>query len=396
MSAAQAQPVLEALESALQQLGSRGQGDVPTHWVRAPGRVNLIGEHTDYTGGFVLPVAIDREIVGVVRPRFDGRVAVSSRGFGTDEFEIARAEPVTGDWRAYARAVIAELLPHLGDRFGGMDLALATNLPTGAGLASSAALEGVVAQAVLAVTGVSINLQELARLCQRAEHRGPGVACGIMDQLVALASVEGSALMLDCRTLATVAVPFPADRWRIVAIDSGRDRSLASSAYNDRRQACEAALEAIRDRFPEVVDLSEVSEQMLAEVALPAPPDRRSRHVVTENGRVLQFVVGLVEADAKVVGETMAASHASLRDGYQVSSAELDALVTFATESELAIGSRLTGAGFGGCTVNIVPTGQVEPFVAEVQRRFRARFGRVPEAHALSPAAAAEHGRLEA
>ena len=357
--------------------------------------MNLIGEHTDYSGGFVLPIAIHRGIRGAVRARDDGLVTVISDGFGTDSFPLDVQEISTGDWRAYPRSVMHELRAVAGARLRGFDLALVSDLPARAGLASSAALEAAVARAAVGVAGFSIDPIALAGVCQRAEHSGPGVQCGIMDQAVVLASMEGFAMLLDCRTYEALSISFPTDHWSIVAIDTLKDRTLAASAYNERRQSVEEATAHIARIFPEIRDLSDVSPAVLDGSALPEHLHRRARHVVTENLRTLQLVIALSESDATATRQAMAGSHASLRDDYEVSCPELDALVAHADATGICDGSRLTGAGFGGCTVNLVPHEEVDAFVAQVQQRFLARFGAVPTAHHLHPGAPATFSERE-
>ncbi|MBM4437270.1 MAG: galactokinase [Actinobacteria bacterium] len=371
-----------------------GDPAAPLAWVRAHGRVNLIGEHTDYAGGFVIPITISRAVRGVVRARADGRVRIVSEGYGSDAFVVGDSELHTGGWTAYPRAVVHVLAPRLQGLLTGFDLALTSDLPADAGLSSSAAVEAAVAHAALAAAATDLEARELAELCRTAEQLGSGVACGIMDQSVILRSVAGAAMLLDCRSGHATAVPFPSDVWSIVAIDTRKRRTLASSAYNDRRQATEDATTELRARYPAVVDLSDVTPAMLAETPLPSPLDRRARHVVGENERVMRMVVALLEADLEGVARLMAASHASLRDDYEVSCPELDALVAYAAGTGVGAGSRLTGAGFGGCTVNLVPRPAVTGFVTEIQQRYLARFGLVPPAYELTPGAPAAHGPL--
>jgi galactokinase len=309
---------------------------------RAPGRVNLIGEHTDYNDGFVLPAAIDRFTTVESQPRADRVVHVEATDLGeTDAFELDAIEPTT-TWRDYVRGVVQLLeLEH------GADLKIESTVPRGAGLSSSAALEVAVGRALS-----SMAPTELALLAQRAENEFVGVQCGIMDQFtVALARAE-HALLLDCRDLSYRHIPIPAGV-AIVVCDSHVERRLAASGYNERRAACEEAARllgvvALRDAAPEQLD------------ALPDELRKRARHVVTENARTLAAADALAAADLDTVGALMLESHVSLRDDYEVVPPELDELAAVVRRVEGCYGSRLTGGGFGGCTVALVAAAAVD------------------------------------
>lgn len=311
----------------------------------APGRVNLIGDHTDYTGGLVCPIAIDLGTT-VVAERAGDRVVVVSK----DETEPAIValdvdDPaaLTPSWARYVAGVVAELRPRQG-----IVGAASTTLPIGAGLSSSAALEVSVALAL----GFEGTPLQLAQLCQRAEQRASGVPCGVMDQLASAAGVDGHALLIDCRSLCVAPVPLPPDA-EVVAVHSGVARRLAGSAYAERRAACEqaeAAIGPLRDATLDDVDALE--DEGLR---------RMARHVVTENGRVRDFAAALGEGDLRAAGQLMDASHASLRDDFAVSTPELDALVDRLQQTDGVFGARLTGAGFGGCAVALCEPGAV-PF----------------------------------
>jgi galactokinase len=312
---------------------------------RAPGRVNLIGDHTDYTGGLVLPMAIDRW-TAIRGERQDDEVVLAS----ADEPAIARlpldiSDPtsVTPDWARYVAGVITELRPAVG--FGGE---VTTTIPLGAGLSSSAALTVAVALA-LGWTGDPLGL---AQLCQRAEQRASGVPCGIMDQLVCAEGSPGGALLIDCGDLASPReiVPLPPGA-EIVVVHSGESRSLAGSAYADRVQECAAAEAAIGPlRSATVGDVAHIDDLVVR---------ARARHVVTENARVRDFAAALAAADLDGAGQVMDASHASLRDDYGVSTPALDALAESMRARPGVCGARLTGAGFGGCVVALCESGAV-------------------------------------
>jgi galactokinase len=291
---------------------------------RAPGRVNLIGDHTDYSGGLVFPMAIDRwtTVTGVRR---DAAVRLRSE---------------QGDARRYVDAVAAEL----GPVAHGIDGSIVSTVPIGAGLSSSAALEVAVALAL----GFDGTALELARLCQRAEHRATGVPTGIMDQLASAAGVEGHALLVDCATLAVTPVPLPGDL-DVVVVDSGQRRALVGSAYADRAAQCTAA-EAV------VGPLHLAGTEDLAAIADPVVR-ARARHVVTENERVRQFAAALAGGNVGEAGRLMVASHASLRDDFEVSTPQLDAVVTRLVATPGVLGARMTGGGFGGCVVALARPG---------------------------------------
>ena len=308
---------------------------------RAPGRVNLIGDHTDYTGGLVLPMAIDLETV-VVGERGGDVIAVASLD-EDGEVVVDRTEDdpasVEPPWGRYVAGVVSQLRP-----VDGLSATVHTTLPVGAGLSSSAALEVAVALAI----GFEGSPLELAQLCQRAEQVATGVPCGIMDQLASAAGVEGHALLIDCATFEVEPVPIP-DGLEVVVVHSGEPRRLAASAYAIRRAQCEAAqaeIGALRDAGADDVD--GIDDPRLR---------RRARHVVTENARVWDFATALADGRVDVLGELLLASHASLRDDFEVSTPALDGLVDRLVATPGVLGARLTGAGFGGCVVALAEAG---------------------------------------
>ncbi len=347
-------------------------GGEPERWARAPGRVNLIGEHTDYNDGFVLPMAIDRDIWIAFRPRPDRTVRLWSLDFAqASEFSLdAVVRDPSASWSNYVRGV-AWLLADRGVRLRGMDAAVQGTVPIGAGLSSSAALEVAAGLALLAAAGGDMPRAELALACQRAENEFVGNRCGIMDQFISALGRAGHALFLDCRSLDYRHVPLPAG-YRIVVANSMVRRALVDSAYNERRAQCEQAAQALGVRA-----LRDADEAMLesAKRHLPEVVYRRARHVVRENARVLQAVDAMRRGDAEAFGALMNASHASLRDDYEVSCRELDALVDIARRQSGCLGARMTGAGFGGCTVNLVEAGAVEAFVPALREGYRAATG---------------------
>jgi galactokinase len=347
-------------------------GRAPDLVSAAPGRVNLIGEHTDYNGGFVLPVAVDRTVAVAAAPGEGKRVRAYSAEFEAWDEWVVDAPRRTGrrEWRDYVRGVAWALLD-AGIEVQGADLAIAGDVPLGAGLSSSAALEVAVAGALCSISGVEIEPQRLAVLCQKAENQFVGVQCGIMDQLAAACSRAGHALLIDCRSLKMEHVRLP-EGVAIVVVDSKVSRKLGETAYNERREECAAAAKAIG-----VASLRDAAEGDIER--LPEPLRPRARHVVSENRRVLEAVDALRSRNLRRVGELMYESHSSLREDFEVSTQELDLLVELASGAEGVIGARLTGAGFGGCTVNLVLTEAVGRFETAVVGLYREKTGRAAE-----------------
>jgi galactokinase len=352
----------------------------PGAWLafRAPGRANLIGEHTDYNDGFVLPVALEPATWVCGRPA-DGVLRLDSLDRpGTVEVDLATGAGPTEGWGRYVTAVVRALRDADADLRGFAGV-LASDLPLGGGLSSSAAMELAVAKAVLASDLPDV---ELARICLRAEDHYVGMHVGIMDQLASAASRAGHALLIDCRSLAVRPVPFPRSL-RVVVLDSAVPRELADSEYNARRAQCEQAasalgVAALRDADPEML---ERHRQRLDEVVY-----RRARHVVTENARVLAAAAALEEGRVAELGPLFAAAHRSMAEDYEASIPELDLLVSLAAETGGVRAARLTGAGFGGCTVNLVEVDRAEAAAAEILDRYQAATGRQGRAWVSTPA----------
>ncbi len=348
--------------------------------VRAPGRVNLIGEHTDYNGGYVLPVAIERETVMAGATRDDRTVRVAAldldcmASFGLDSLERS-----TGDesWVNYIKGVAA-VLESQGRRLCGMDVVIAGDIPIGSGLSSSAALEVAAARLWSELDALEMEPVQLALAAQQAENEFVGMHCGIMDQMASVLGREGHAVFLDCGTLEHRLVPLPSQRARIVICDSGVRRELTASEYNRRREQCEQAVEALRRLLPGIRTLRDVDTEALVSVQGVLDPllFLRARHVVSENKRVLDSVEALQQDDLDCFGRLMNASHDSLRDDYEVSCRELDILVEAARGVPGVLGSRLTGAGFGGCTVSLVEDPAVQGFKEDVASHYRRETGR--------------------
>jgi galactokinase len=366
---------LATVESAFRDTFARR----PSFTVQAPGRVNLIGEHTDYNDGFVLPVAIDRNVLISGDRRLDRKVVIRSLDFAqTTTFDLDEIEPdPAAPWSNYIRGVAGELR-QLGLELSGLDAIVTGDVPIGSGLSSSAAIEVASAYAFLHASQVQLDPVEIARLCQRAENRFVGVNCGIMDQFISTLGRTEHALLIDCRDLSYRAIPFGGPPVRILVADTGVRRGLVDSEYNARRSECEEAVRIIRQAHPEVRALRDVSLPVLDRhhSDLPEVVFRRARHVVSENERVTKAASALFAGDLEVFGQLMVASHASLRDDYEVSCSELDAMVDAALGLGGVIGSRMTGAGFGGCTVSLVEAHAVDRIASELASAYQARTGR--------------------
>ena len=347
--------------------------------VRAPGRVNLIGEHTDYNEGFVLPAAIDLEIRIAYLPTADRRVELTRLDSGQrDGFDLDTPRAKTGSWLDYV-AGTAWALTEAGLSLTGLRGVVASTLPTSAGLSSSAAIELASAWAMLDDGAAAVDRFELARRCQRAENAYVGVNSGLMDQFSESCGVAGSALFLDCRSSEWRPVPLPPGL-EVVVLHTGSPRSLTRSEYNVRRGQCEAAVAALSRSDPAIHSLRDVTPRALAAAGGRLDPVefRRARHIVSENERVGATVEALEAGDLEAVGELFAASHASLRDDYEVSSPELDAMVEIAVAVPGVIAARMTGAGFGGCTVNLVRPEAIGPLTAAVRDEYPSRTGLTP------------------
>ena len=352
-------------------------GGEPSFIARAPGRVNLIGDHTDYNDGFVLPMAIDRAVWLAIRARPDRRVVVHSLDFDEDaSFALDQGAARQGGWVEYLRGV-AWALDEAGRPTSGWEGVVAGDVPLGAGLSSSAAIELATARGFAAITGVIWQPVAMARLAQRAENEWVGVNCGIMDQLISGMGVSHHALLIDCRTLETRAVPIP-DQVAVVVLDTGTRRGLVDSAYNERRAQCEAAarvfgVAALRD-----VDVATFAAR---ENELDATTRQRARHVVTENARTLQAAELLERGDVESVGALMDESHRSLRDDFEVSRPELDTMVALARREGSCLGARMTGAGFGGCAVALVRREDADAFARSVARAYADAVGIKPSVY---------------
>ncbi len=367
-------------EGRARRLFERSFRGAPTHLVRAPGRVNLIGDHTDYNDGFVLPMAIERATWVALRPRGDRRVWLVSEGYPEARFHLDDLDRAGPPWGQYVKGVAWAIGP---GGTAGWDGAVATDIPVGAGLSSSAALELAAARAFSVAAGTAWDPPAAARAAQRAEVEWVGMPCGIMDQLVIASAEAGRALFIDCRTLEWAGRVLPPGS-TVVVLDTGTRRDLVRSAYNERRAACEEAAARLG-----VTALRDVGEDDLVRLP-PGELQRRARHVVSENARTVAAAEAMERSDAARLGALMVESHRSLRDDYEVSSEALDAMVAAALAAPGCLGARLTGAGFGGSAVALVESASVEGFVASTLRAYGTPGGSVAAAYPSRPAAGVE------
>lgn len=359
-------------------------GAAPTLVVHAPGRVNLLGEHTDYNEGFVLPMALHLGAWIALRPRADGRVVLRSLDFADEQaFELGALHRGQG-WIEYVKGT-AWAFQEAGAPLRGWDGVVTGEIPIGAGLASSAALEVAAARAFAAAADLPWQPVTAARLAQRAENGWVGVNCGIMDQLVIAAGREGHALLIDCRDLTTRPIPLP-PATVVAVLDTSTRRGLVDSTYNERRARCEEATRRCGVRSLRDLSLAELEERARA---LTDEHLRLARHVVTENARTLAAAEAMTRGDASSVGGLMDESHRSLRDDFGVSSPALDAIVAAAQAAPGCHGARMTGAGLAGCAVALVEEGASAAFVAETERAYRAAANLQAKVHLSSPSAGA-------
>ena len=361
----------------------------PTHLAIAPGRVNLIGEHTDYNDGFVLPVALDRDVRVLFRARGDNRVKLYALEFDSwTDFDVESPQWDHDQlWPNYVQGV-CKALTELGLRLQGFEGVVSGNVPRGSGLSSSAALEIAAAKAFLAAADQihALTGPQIALAAQKAENEYVGVNCGIMDQFISTLGEEGHALLIDCRSLQYQRVPFPADTSLVIG-NTKASRSLAGSAYNERRAQCEDGVRRLQEALPGIEALRDVSNAQLEanRHLLPDTVYRRCRHIVSENERVQATVEALERQDFQRVGQLMNASHTSLRDDYEVSSEALDVMVESMRGHPACLGARLTGAGFGGCAVALVWAGSEADIRQSVLKSYAKRTNVWPEIYISTP-----------
>jgi galactokinase len=351
----------------------------------SPGRVNLIGEHTDYNEGFVLPGATDKAIVFAVARRTDSLCHFVSHDFDQEfrcELDGLHRSPLR--WPDYLQGVVDQFL-RAGHKIGGFNCVFGGDIPVGAGMSSSAAIEGGLAFGLNVLFGLGLDSLTLVKLAQRAENEFVGVRCGIMDQFINIHGREKKVLKLDCRSLTYEYFPFEREDLRIVVSDTMVRRELAGSEYNVRRRQCEEGVNLLKKHYPEILSLRDVSLDILQPHQAEFDPVvyRRCDYVVRENIRVHAACADLQRGDFKSFGQLMNDSHAGLRDDYEVSSTELNLLVDAAVQVPGVLGSRMMGAGFGGCTISLVEAGAVGEFEARVGRDYQAAAGQAPKIHVI-------------
>jgi galactokinase len=366
----------------------------------APARVNLIGEHTDYTGGFVMPMAIDFRTVAVVSAREDGRGVFYSANYDEEVgFEIASlARAPAGHWSDYPAGVLWSLREE-GVAIGGFNISLTGDVPLGAGLSSSASVEVATAMALLKHAGTELPLEKVATLCRRAENEYVGAKSGIMDQFVVAGAVTHRAMMLDCRSLAFELLPLP-DQVRVVICNSMVKHAVATGEYGDRSAEVEAGQAVLQRERPGVKLLRDATLDDLnaCRSLMSAASSKRCRHIVTENTRVMEARTALLMGDMERFGALMVEAHASFRDDFAASCEEVDVLVAIAMQQPECFGARITGGGFGGCTVNVVRAESAERFVATLRREYAAKTGIDADCFVCTPSdgafALAKKGRV--
>src|ERR1700722_19406567 len=361
----------EVLRVHRQRFGQDGRG------FAAPARVNLIGEHTDYTGGLVMPLAIDFCTQAVVSPRNDGQAVFYSANYSEEAgFEVASLgrEP-RGHWSDYPAGVLWSILQE-GIAIGGFSMTLVGDVPLGAGLSSSASVEVAAAMALLDHAGVTLSLAKIATLCRRAENEYVGAKSGIMDQFVVAGGVAHRAMLIDCRSLEYELLPLPS-QVRVVICNSMVKHQVATGEYGDRRDEVETGQAVLRQQRPGVELLRDatLADLEACKDKMTAASFARCRHIITENGRVVEARAALLQGDVTRFGDLMVLAHASMRDDFAASCAEVDALVEIAMSQPECFGARITGGGFGGCTVNVVSADRAENFVKAVRRGYAAQTG---------------------
>ena len=343
-------------------------GGQPTVF-RSPGRVNIIGEHTDYNEGFVLPAAIDKGIYVAISARKDDGIHLYSNEFNEMyEGSIEGLSKSNQQWANYILGVVAQMIKN-GYQPGGFDLVIDGNIPIGAGLSSSAAVECATAYALNDIFQLGISKMDLVKMAQKAEHEYAGVMCGIMDQFASMHGKKDHVIRLDCRSLEYEYVPLQLQGYKIVLLNTNVKHSLADSEYNVRRSQCEQGVALVKAKYPQVNSLRDVTLKMLEE--LVKEEDKliytRCKYVVEENQRLLQGCENLIQGDLGALGKEMYASHEGLSKEYEVSCKELDFLVDYARREKEIIGARMMGGGFGGCTINLIQEDAVERLVEEMK-----------------------------
>lgn len=350
----------------------------PTITARAPGRINLIGEHTDYNEGFVMPAAVDRHMDMHLQRNGDARLCrlIAEDIEEVYEFDLDAIQPIEGGgWRNYLLGVIADLQKQ-GAQLTGFEGRFGGTVPIGSGMSSSAALECSLAVGLNHLFELGFDKPQLIQAAQMAEHHFVGIQVGIMDMFASVMGKKDRVILLDCRSLEFEYLPLELGAYELILLNSKVSHALADSAYNDRRAACEAGVELLRAKYPEIKSLRDVSFQQLedAKSDLPAPIYGRCLHIVTENMRVQVVKKALEVSDLAQLGQQLYASHGSLQHLYEVSAPELDFLVDFSRDRPEVLGGRMMGGGFGGCTINLVRADQANAFIDATAAAYRTQF----------------------
>ncbi|MEZ4967927.1 MAG: galactokinase [Saprospiraceae bacterium] len=346
--------------------------------VQSPGRINIIGEHTDYNDGFVLPAAVDKKTtVQIARNGSPALCRVTAANFGEHfEFSLDHFSPLKAGWQNYVMGVVHEL-QQLGGRIEGFDCRFEGDVPIGSGMSSSAALECSLAYALNELFTLGFGRDRLIKAGQMAEHRFVGIKCGIMDQFASMMGKKDHAILLDCRSLEYRYFPLELGNYQLILLNTNVTHALASSGYNTRRAECEEGVALLKRRFQDITHLRDVTPAQLADMRSQMPETifRRCTHVVSENERVLAATRALSSGDLPALGQLMYRSHVSLQHDYEVSCPELDFLVERSLHADAVLGSRMMGGGFGGCTINLVEKNKCDEWVDDVSRAYLARFG---------------------
>jgi galactokinase len=356
---------------------------------KAPGRVNLIGEHTDYNDGFVLPIAIQYAVTILASPRADDEIHLYSADFN-DSTSFPISERINHDekhpWSNYQRGIVDQFQKR-SEKISGANLLIQGNVPIASGLSSSAAVEVATAMAIKTLDHIQISDLDLIKLCQTSENEFVGMKCGIMDQFISRMGQKGKALFLDCRNLSYDLIPFPAEHYTVVILNTKIKRELTGSEYNERRSQCEETVRLLNKFLPGISALRDVSvsDFQRYKSELPELTQMRSEHVVFENERVCQFVDAMKQNNAEKMGRLLLDSHRSLRDLFEVSCDELDAMVDIAMTVEGVVGARMTGAGFGGCAIAVVHNGCEEKLKETVFEKYPEKTNIEPEVYISSP-----------
>lgn len=360
------------MTSSLKLKYSASFGQPATVIVRSPGRINIIGEHTDYNEGFVLPAAIDKAVYIAVGKRDDDTIQLHAMDFNESfNCRLNEIKPQPNHWSNYLLGVVYQLKQH-GYSITGFNAVITADLPIGAGISSSAAVECAAIFALNELFELKIDKMQMVKMAQKAEHTFAGVLCGIMDQFASMMGKEHHCIKLDCRSLAYEYVPLELNDYTIVLLNTNVKHSLASSAYNTRRNECAAGVQMIQQHYPNVNSLRDVTEQMLNEHVLPFEPliDQRCRFVVQEIERLQQACAALQKGDLKTLGQKMFATHDGLSKAYEVSCRELDYLVNAVRDNKAVLGARMMGGGFGGCTINLIHKDALKTVTTQLQQSY--------------------------